>query len=201
MFFSRIAVFATISVVFFGNAQQTIDPTTVPLNTRTLWCNDQKSSCPLLCPQVGGSSDPKSNNCDPNTLVYSCICSNNQSPNISQYSETIPYFECTEANNQCVDDCAAGDNACATSCRTTHPCGAQSPKRVNITSSTRSGAATAAATSSSSSTDYGFGGPATTTSASAGVSMGVGKFWKGEGEMLGLAVMLGGLGVGFAVLL
>lgn len=68
------------------------------------------------------------------SLVYSCICSNNQSPNASEYSQTIPYFECTEKNNQCVKNCD-GEQQCQYDCRSKNPCGAQDPKRVNTTTS------------------------------------------------------------------
>lgn len=35
----------------------------------------------------------------------------------------MPYYECTEYANQCVNNCQKGDSACQSSCRTAHPCG------------------------------------------------------------------------------
>lgn len=77
------------------------------------------------------------------TLAYYCVCSNNLSPNASQYSETIPYFVCTEHNNQCVNACASGDSICQSDCRTQNPCGAQAPTRVNVTTTTATHATSA----------------------------------------------------------
>jgi hypothetical protein len=84
---------------------------------------------------------------------------NGQQPNSSQYSLTIPYYICTETNNQCVNNCG-GNSACQSSCRQDHPCGAQDPPRVNTASasSTMSATATGDAAASSGSMVYtGFG--------------------------------------------
>ncbi|CAL5867866.1 uncharacterized protein PFLUO_LOCUS2087 [Penicillium psychrofluorescens] len=91
----------------------------------------------------GVSSAPLANNCSAQNLAYNCVCSNNLSPNASQYSETIPYFVCTEHNNQCVNACASGDSICQSDCRTQNPCGAQAPTRVNITTATTTHATSA----------------------------------------------------------
>lgn len=136
---------------------------------------------------------PTKNDCDPvsisyfwtvlglllmklqDSLVYLCLCSNGQQPNASEYSLTIPYHECQEFGNQCVKRCSATDSACQSACRTSNPCGAQNPTRVNIsTTSTSSDTATAtstsnkaASTSDSNPADYtGFGADPTATSSS-----------------------------------
>lgn len=44
----------------------------------------------------------------------------------------MPYYVCTETNNQCVLQCD-GDSTCQSECRSKTPCGAQDPKRVNVT--------------------------------------------------------------------
>lgn len=67
-------------------ASQSIDPNSIPLATRgkdisalkrscvqiadrtdtDQWCNQQQTSCPLICTQLpNGTSTPKSNTCDP----------------------------------------------------------------------------------------------------------------------------------------
>lgn len=67
-------------------------------------------------------------------LTYGCVCENGLSPNLSEYSLTLPFFICQEWGNQCVAGCA-GDSACASDCRQNHPCGALNPTRVNTTTS------------------------------------------------------------------
>jgi len=129
------AVLATTLLSIPAQAQYNINPDSVPLATRQSWCVSQVDSCPLLCDQLPGSAAAtKSNTCDPDTLAYTCICGNGQSPNASQYSQTIPYFECVEYGSQCVTACN-GDSACGYACRADNLCGAQNPTRVNTTTS------------------------------------------------------------------
>lgn len=99
----------------------------------------------------------------------------------------MPYFICTEANNQCVKAC--GDSACQSSCRTANPCGAQDPPRVNVTSTASS---TVAATSTAASEVIQTGGA--TGAAPRGVSVDM-------SQVYGLCVLVGGVVAGFAVLL
>ncbi|KAB8238471.1 uncharacterized protein BDW43DRAFT_117155 [Aspergillus alliaceus] len=129
---SSLAVIATVASLA---TSQSVDPNSVPKSTREYWCQSQTSACPLICLQLpGASGQPKDNTCDYKSLTYSCICSNNLTPNASEYSQTIPYFMCTEQNNQCVKNCD-GDSTCQSDCRSKNPCGAQDPKRVNTTTS------------------------------------------------------------------
>lgn len=121
------------------------------------------------------------------TLSYQCICSNNVSPNASEYSQTLPYFICTEANNQCVNNCPIGDSPCQSACREDHLCGAQNPKRVNVTTTT-----VAAATSTSPANLLG------TNPATGGVPRLISVEM---GHVYGLCVLVGGIIAGFAVLL
>ncbi|KAE8354164.1 hypothetical protein BDV28DRAFT_147408 [Aspergillus coremiiformis] len=133
--FSSLALIATLAGLAIGQSTSNIDTNSVPKSTRKQWCESQISACPLICLQLPGTSgQPKDNSCDPDSLSYSCICSNNLSPNASEYSQTIPYFVCTEENNQCVTGCN-GESSCQSDCRSKHPCGAQEPKRVNTTTS------------------------------------------------------------------
>jgi hypothetical protein len=57
------------------------------------------------------------NECDPDTLTYSCVCENNITPNITQYSQTLPFYICQAWGTQCVKNCGNGANACADACR------------------------------------------------------------------------------------
>jgi hypothetical protein len=54
------------------------------------------SECPLICLQTAGNSaGTDDNQCDATTLTYDCICSNGIAPNVSEYSQTLPYFNTT----------------------------------------------------------------------------------------------------------
>ncbi|KAI3324600.1 hypothetical protein HD806DRAFT_493064 [Xylariaceae sp. AK1471] len=140
--------------------QYNIDPSSVSLSLRDYWCTQQKSSCPLICQQLppGGY---ETNDCDPLALTYGCVCENGMAPNLSEYSLTIPYFKCQEWGNQCVTNCGASNNACASDCRENHPCGALDPTRANTTTTSSMGTPTstsAAATSSAGQLFNGLGG-------------------------------------------
>ncbi|KAF2835477.1 hypothetical protein M501DRAFT_1008462 [Patellaria atrata CBS 101060] len=130
-----VVAFAALLTIVRLSSPQRLDPESVPKSQRSYWCQQQETQCPLICTQEteSQSAGTLANDCDADTLVYDCVCDNGLSPNISEYSQTVPYFICTESNNQCVDDCN-GNTACQTSCREDNPCGAQNPTRVNVTS-------------------------------------------------------------------
>jgi len=143
--------------------------------------------------------------------VYSCVCNNGLSPNVSQYSETIPYFECTTAATQCVNNCAPNDSSCQSACRDDHPCGAQSPPPVNTstlstmtaTSTGGSSSGGASATTTGGSTAYtGFGGASTATASSAADSKtSTRALALSFGQTYGLVFTLAGVCAGFTFLL
>lgn len=155
-------VLATATLVLSSvraQEQYSIDPASVPLSMRDNWCDQEKSTCPLICQQVppGGY---EVNECDPMALTYGCVCDNGKSPNLSEYSLTLPFFICQEWGNQCVTNCN-GDSNCASDCRQNHPCGALNPTRVNETTTSSTGTPTetgAAATSSAGQIFDGLGG-------------------------------------------
>jgi cobalamin biosynthesis Mg chelatase CobN len=94
-------------------------------------------------------------------LTYGCICDNGMAPNLSEYSLTIPYFKCQQWGNQCVENCGANNNACASDCRENHPCGALNPTPANTTTTSSMSTPTstsAAATSSAGQLYNGLGG-------------------------------------------
>ncbi|KAI0451926.1 hypothetical protein F5B21DRAFT_485096 [Xylaria acuta] len=127
--------------------QYYIEPSTVPLSLRDNWCQQEKSTCPIICQQLppGGY---QTNECDPLALTYGCVCENGKSPNLSEYSLTLPFFICQEWGNQCANDCN-GDDACVSDCRENHPCGALNPTRANTTSSASTPTSTGAAATTS----------------------------------------------------
>ena len=141
------------------------------------------------------------------TLVFSCICSNNQSPNSSEYSQTVPFYICQTTQNKCVDNCG-GQAACQSSCRDDHPCGAQNPTRVTSTSSASSsstGSATGTATGSDATATgsqafTGFGGSSTATGTSDAARQ-VQTLAVGYGRIYGLATVLTGVFAGFMFLM
>jgi hypothetical protein len=113
----------------------TIDPSTVDQSTRgkqdrvsitrmlsdnstDYWCQQNQAQCPLICLQQPGvtSETTQQNDCDSDALTYTCICDDGSSPNITQYSQTLPYFICTQWGNNCVAACN-GDNNCQSKCR------------------------------------------------------------------------------------
>ncbi|PMD20951.1 hypothetical protein NA56DRAFT_626829 [Hyaloscypha hepaticicola] len=182
-----------------------IDPNSVPLATRQQWCTSQETACPLLCLQLpGASSTTSANDCDPTNLTYDCICGNGQSPNASEYSQTLPYFICVTYGNQCVTACN-GDTSCQSACRDDHPCGAQNPTRVNTTSSSTMASTTlpAGATSGTAGVVYtglGGGSVATTAAASSNNKNGA-QAALDLGRNYGLAVIFSGLFAGFALVM
>ncbi|MCJ1238696.1 hypothetical protein MMC14_006687 [Varicellaria rhodocarpa] len=180
---------------------QTINPNSVDIAMRQQWCTTQEASCPLICLQLPGTTgQPTQNNCDVDTLVFSCVCNNGLQPNASQYSQTIPYFECTTFNSQCVTACA-GDSTCAAACQTNHPCGAQNPIRVNLTTTSSTMSVTAAASTAAGSGGYtGFGGSSAAPTGSSDKSAG-NNLVLGMGQVYGLGAIFVGFFGGFAFVL
>lgn len=177
------------------------------------WCNSQIAQCPLICLQEeGNSAATYSNTCDAVALVYSCVCSDGLAPNASEYSQTLPYYICTQANTNCQQACG-NDNTCAAACVQDHPCGALNPTRVNTSTITTMPATSttegAAASTASDGVIYsGFGGgsaAATTTAASSGSSASgssaAARVAVNIGQVYGLAMLAGGIFFGFAFML
>jgi hypothetical protein len=213
---------SVLIALLFAISHAQIDPATVSERIRETWCNDQTESCPLLCTQIGASTNTASNTCDVETLSFSCVCENGLQPNASEFSQTIPFHLCTEANIQCEKRCPSGDNNCITGCRTARPCGAQNPTRINATSTASGTASSTAASSTASETDSygGFGGPededdnnsenssgsgsdspAAASSSSAANGLFLPTTLAGRGEFLGLGMIFICFSAGFAIFL
>ncbi|KAK0747774.1 hypothetical protein B0T21DRAFT_343514 [Apiosordaria backusii] len=185
-----LALAAAVTV----SADYWIDPDTVPLSARKAWCNDQRSTCPTICRQTS-VGQPLVNDCDADTLTYGCLCSDNKQPNMSEYTLTLPYHVCTAWGTQCVKDCGT-NNLCSAACREEHPCGAQSPTRVNETKT----ATTSTASETSTPTDGiadGFGDGTQNNNNRPGNGAGA----LALGNAYGLAVVATGLFAGFTMLL
>ncbi|KAL1609358.1 hypothetical protein SLS59_001724 [Nothophoma quercina] len=198
--FAAFAGFAAAQTTAQNDYPYRIDPSSVSDSDRQYWCDQNVAQCPLICLQQPGvtSSTTEDNECDPDTLTYSCVCENGVSPNITQYSQTLPFFICQEWGNQCVNNCN-GDNTCANSCRADHPCGAQSPYLGNATSSSSSSSASATASATTSRNVVGFGGQ--TATSAAGGSTGAAHATFVPNAAIGAAVLFSSVFLGFAVLL
>lgn len=182
--------------------QYTIDPDSVSQSDRTYWCDQQTAMCPLICLQQPGvtSMTTESNDCDADTLTYNCVCENGITPNITQYSQTLPFFICQTWGNQCVAACN-GASSCQDACRADHPCGAQTPYLGNASASALL-SATASRTGSASSTSIavtGFGGAAATSASSSNAGAVPAPYI--PGATLGMAAVFGSVFLGFAILL
>ncbi|KAF3046664.1 hypothetical protein E8E12_011489 [Didymella heteroderae] len=196
---AAFAGFAAAQTTAQNNYPYRIDPESVSSSDRQYWCDQNAAQCPLICLQQPGvtSSTTQDNECDPDNLTYSCVCENGVAPNITEYSQTLPFFICQEWGNQCVTGCN-GENTCANACRADHPCGAQSPYKGNATiSSIMSASAAATASATSSIPITGFGGAAAT---SAGGSTGAAAAVYVPGAATSMAVLFGSVLFGFAVL-
>lgn len=63
------------------------------------WCAAQRQNCPNIC---GGPANP--NECFADTLTYTCTCVNGNTPNISDYVNTLESLVCQEYKRQCIAD-------------------------------------------------------------------------------------------------
>jgi len=191
--------FVATAVMFGVRADYYIDPNTVDQATRDSWCSDELATCPLICAQTDPGTT-LTNDCDPDTLTYGCICGDGKQPNVSEYSLTLPYHTCVEWGNQCVKDCGLSDNACSSSCREDNPCGALDPTPKNETKATETTSSTASATATDTifTTLSGDGGSSSSSSSSNSNS---GAAAMAFGHSYGLAVVAGGLFAGFTLML
>ncbi|KAF1832355.1 hypothetical protein BDW02DRAFT_428191 [Decorospora gaudefroyi] len=181
----------------------TIDPETVDEPTREYWCSQNEAQCPHICLQQPGvtSMTTEENSCDSDTLTYSCICENGVSPNITQFSQTLPYFICTEWGQNCVAACG-GDNSCQSACLEDHPCGAQNPFLGNVSASAAMSSTAAPSGSATSGIPIsGFGGASPTDDSNPTTNPdGAGAVFA-PNAALGLGALFGSVFLGFAVLL
>ncbi|KAF1912658.1 hypothetical protein BDU57DRAFT_523066 [Ampelomyces quisqualis] len=179
-----------------------IDPDSVSSTDRQTWCSNQRAQCPLICLQQPGitTMTTADNECDADTLTYSCVCDNGVSPNITQYSQTLPFYICQAWGTQCVANCGTGGNACADKCRADHPCGAQSPYLGNTSIPTMS---TASATPSGTNRfpASGFPGSQATGFPSVGSQGGAATSLFVPSAGMTLAALCGSVFLGFAVFL
>ncbi|KAI5202236.1 hypothetical protein AUEXF2481DRAFT_43131 [Aureobasidium subglaciale EXF-2481] len=142
MLYSSI-FFAASALSGLAAAQNyTIVPSSVDSTTRANWCRAQTNTCPVLC----GSQLLKANTCDSTSLTYSCICNNGLVPDLAEYVNTIPTFECVEYRGQCNSNNVG--NATAQAECLALPCGNKTAS--SLVSATSSAASSTGSASSSS---------------------------------------------------
>lgn len=192
--------FLALAAAVAVSADYYVVPDSVPVATRKNWCQNEVSTCPLICQQVTPGTT-LINDCDWETLTYGCVCGNNLQPNVSEYSLTLPYFVCQEWGNQCEKGCN-GDNTCASACRQEHPCGAQRPKtNYTTTASTMQSTSSAGPTTTSNQVFDGIPGTSATATSTPDQSDKSAATALTFGRGYGLAVVAGGIFAGFALVL
>jgi hypothetical protein len=194
------ALLALASSLTLVSADIYVDPETIPLATRKNWCMNEVASCPLICQQED-LGPIVSNDCDADTLQYSCVCGNNQTPNLTEYSLTIPYHTCITYVQNCINE-HMGDNIEQNACAENNRCGAKDPKKSNVT--TTSTSTTASPTASSTGTGV-FDGLAGDTTDGADSSNNKGGNKENAAprmlESIGATLVFGSLFAGFAIML
>lgn len=164
-----------------------VNPASVDGPTRASWCRAQMNTCPLLCPN-GQVTD---NICDNNALTYTCTCASGNTPNVSDYAQTLPSLMCDEWRGQCTAN-SPNDLAGQTFCQS-FICGSRNASAELSSSGGSSGSASSSAASSGASATESSasstGSTAASSSSAAAVALQVGK----EYGTAGMAVVLLGI--------
>ncbi|RHZ50566.1 hypothetical protein Glove_495g31 [Diversispora epigaea] len=122
---SQIFILVALFLLLNSDIAFAFDPYKVDNATKEIWCTNQKATCISIC-QDSGYGGVIVNECNVETLAYDCLCENNVRPNSTQYTQTIPYFECTYDVKDCTDKCPAADQGCIDGCQKN--CTATNPK-------------------------------------------------------------------------
>jgi len=193
---SFVRVVLAVGSLLSTSVAQTFNASAVSSDTRDAWCNDQVAQCPRLCSDLDKST--VTNECFPDNLVYTCLCSDNVTPNLTQYSQTIPYYECTVEQTDCVAACGLSDNDCSNECRKKFVCGATDPKKGNKTlSASQSATSTSSgATNTGGDTGTGFA----RADGSSDSSSGARALMLEVGHAYGLGLVAAGIAVGAAMI-
>ncbi|GJJ68705.1 hypothetical protein EMPS_01051 [Entomortierella parvispora] len=121
-----IAIFASAACV------AAFDPQSVNNITRLTWCEMQVGFCTNVCQELTNGAQYQLNDCNTESLAYDCICEGNVVPNVTEYTLTIPYFECVTDVQNCIGRCPQSDNGCYSVCKQRN-CTAEFPKKYNQT--------------------------------------------------------------------
>jgi len=93
MFTRAVAVVALAAATLVSAQNSTsvftvANPGAIDLSTRVGWCTAQQNACAKFCQNLA------QNSCSTDTLTYECSCTNNESPDLTQYADTLPYNIC-----------------------------------------------------------------------------------------------------------
>lgn len=174
--FRMISIFLalTLCLPILTTVYSQIDPSTISFTLRTQWCQGQQNTCGTLC-----SGAVNLNDCNPTTLTYDCTCaSNNSTPDLGAYTETIPYFLCEETFVTCINS-SAGDPSAELACNSAEKanCGTLDPNTFVASAATSTIAQTSTDStlpvSSSISTDTSSVGTTSTATSMASTSLAV----------------------------
>ncbi|KAH6695087.1 hypothetical protein F5X68DRAFT_197903 [Plectosphaerella plurivora] len=135
-------------------------------NDKRDMCRGQLNGCENLC---GGRNSWETNDCNDQTLVYECKCSDGQVPALQDYTNTMPSQICLRVYNNCIEthpNDRDGQEECIkareASCDENK---LQDPAEANTGSGSNTSSAATTATSAASSDST--GEPSTTASADA----------------------------------
>ncbi|RYP21848.1 hypothetical protein DL767_009167 [Monosporascus sp. MG133] len=141
--FTALTALSLVSAQAQSNSTFTLpNPNEVDLGLRATWCRSQRTACSNLCQRA------TANDCNVQTLDFSCVCSNGESPDFNEYRDTIPFYVCKQLFEDCIasnpDDARAQEN-----CTTTYDdnCGTEdSADAAQIDAQTSTSSATSSAT-------------------------------------------------------
>ncbi|KAG0056675.1 hypothetical protein BGZ83_003918 [Gryganskiella cystojenkinii] len=117
------------------NCISAFNPMSIDNSTKLTWCENQVAFCTNVCQELTNGAQYQLNDCNTESLAYDCICQGNVVPNITEYTYTIPYFECVVDVQNCIHTCPQSDNGCYNTCNQRN-CTAEFPKKYNQTLAT-----------------------------------------------------------------
>ncbi|KAJ9216502.1 hypothetical protein DTO166G4_1718 [Paecilomyces variotii] len=141
------------------------NPGEVSSTEKASWCTGQRNLCPKIC---GGAANV--NTCDPDSLSFSCVCSDGSVPDSAEYTQSLPYFVCEANFGQCIQN-HPNDLDGQNQCKEQAKCGTKNATSdAASTSSAAATSGTAVATTLTTATTTAGGQVATTTAAKATAS-------------------------------
>ncbi|KAF2185104.1 hypothetical protein K469DRAFT_708387 [Zopfia rhizophila CBS 207.26] len=78
-----------------------VDPGSIDSDLRADWCRAERNTCPEVC---GGISKLQQggNDCNAQTLNFTCVCSDGTRPNMSEYQQSVPGLMCRQWFENCI---------------------------------------------------------------------------------------------------
>ncbi|CCC10369.1 unnamed protein product [Sordaria macrospora k-hell] len=191
---------ALASSLTLVSADYWVNTSNIDIGIKKTWCLNEIANCPLICQQED-LGPIEENECNSDTLEYSCVCGNGKVPDLDEYTLTIPYHTCVTYVQQCIQE-NMGDNLAQNDCAEKNPCGAKSPTRSNATTTSATASKTASPSSSSTGTGVydGLAGDGTDGEDSSNNNNKKNAAPRML-ESVGATLLFGGLFAGFAVML